>query len=357
VWAIHRLRMHGLGVDRAIPYEATLTNAVPPGEIDTTGSFGPWQARAPGRTPLDGKFRFDKADLGVFTGISGILSAHGTFGGTLNRIDIHGETDTPDFTVTAGGHPVPLHATYHAIVDGTNGDTLLDPVNGSFLDTSLVATGGVVGTPGKEGRTVTLDVTMTKARIEDVLTLAVKGPKPPMTSALQLKTNFVLPPGDEDVVKKLRLNGEFTMTGTSFTNPDVQQQINNLSHRSRGKAPGEETQRVTSQFHGTFTLGGGTLTIPRVTFDVPGSLVRLTGTYDLVPETLNFKGTASMDATISQMTTGFNRKLLKVIDPIFAKTGGGGTEIPIQISGTRSNPSFGLDKGGLFKRRSGDPPK
>ena len=44
MWTIHHLRMHDLGVDRPMPFEATLTNAVPPGEIETKGSFGPWQA-------------------------------------------------------------------------------------------------------------------------------------------------------------------------------------------------------------------------------------------------------------------------------------------------------------------------
>ena len=58
-----------------------------------------------------------------------------------------------------------------------------------------------------------------------------------------------------------------------------------------------------------------------------------------------------MDATISQMTTGFKSKLLRIVDPIFEKKGGGGTEIPIKISGVRTNPSFGLDKSRLFKRR------
>ena len=177
VWAIHRLLMHNVGAAQAMPFEATLTNGVPPGEIGTKGRFGPWQSEDPGQTPLDGTFTFDRADLGVFHGISGILSAHGTFGGLLERIDIHGETETPQFTVAVGGHPVPLHTKYHAVVDGTNGDTLLERIDGSFLNTSLVAKGAVVETPGKKGRTVTLDVTMDKARLEDVLQLAVKAPE------------------------------------------------------------------------------------------------------------------------------------------------------------------------------------
>ena len=350
VWDIHRLRMMSVAVDAAMPFEATLTNAVPPGEIETVGTFGPWHAEAPGRTPLAGSFTFNRADLGVFKGISGILSARGTFAGALVRIDIHGETDTPQFTVAASGHPVPLHAKYHAIVDGTNGNTILDQVDGSFLKTSLVAKGGVVETPGRHGRTVTLDVTMDQARLEDVLRLAVKSSTAPMTGALKLKTTFLLPPGDLDVVKKLRLDGRFAISGARFTHGDVQRKINELSHRGRGKDPEEQTQRIASQFVGTFKLGDGILTIPEVTFDVPGSAVRLAGTYDLLHETLDFSGTLFMDAKVSETTTGFKSILLKIADPLF-KWEGGGSAIPIKITGSRDNPSFGLDKGRVFKRK------
>lgn len=352
-WAIHQLRMHNLGVSEAMPFEASLTNAVPPGDIQTSGAFGPWHAESPGSTPLRGTFLFDHADLGFFKGISGILSARGTFGGSLDRIDIHGETDTPQFRAIGDGNPVPLHAAYHAIVDGTNGNTILDPVNASFLNTSLIAKGSVIDTPGKPGRVVKLDITMDKARLEDVLRLAVKSSRPPMTGALRLTTTFVLPPGDGEVVQRLQLNGRFAIADTRFTDAGVQTKINELSHRSRAKAPVEAKQNVSSQFDGSFRLGGGILTIPAVTFDVPGSLVRLSGTYALVPETIDFSGTLEMDAKMSQLTTGFKSKLLSVLDPVFAKKGGGGTEIPIKISGVRRDPSFGLDMRRLFKRRSG----
>ncbi len=169
VWAIHRLRMRGVSFDRAMPFEATLTNAVPPGEIGVNGSFGPWHDVEPGDTPIDGRFTFDRADLSVFKGITGILSARGSFGGSLDEIDIRGQTETPEFTVTEAGHPIPLHTVYHAIVDGTNGNTRLERVDARFRDTEVIAKGSVVGVHGVHGRTVTLDVTMAKARLEDVL--------------------------------------------------------------------------------------------------------------------------------------------------------------------------------------------
>jgi hypothetical protein len=294
-------------------------------------------------------FTFDRADLSVFNGISGLLAAHGQFGGRLERIDIHGETDTPEFKVNTG-LPVPLHARYHAIVDGTNGNTILEEVNASFLNTVIIARGSVAGEPHKPGRTVTLDLTMSQGRLEDVLRLALKTPKPPMIGGLRLATTFVLPPGDQEVVKKLRLDGRFTIAGTRFTNATVQDKINELSHRGSGKVQEPEIPRVASRFDGRFKLGGGRLEIPGVTFGVPGSLVDLSGTYDIVPETLDFKGTLFMDAKVSDTTTGIKHLLLKLADPLFRRDGGG-SAIPIKVTGQRSDPSFGLDKGRLFSRR------
>jgi len=352
VWAIHALDMRSVSFARAMPFDATLTNAIPPGEIGVKGSFGPWASDDPGATPLEGTFTFADADLGIFRGISGILSAHGEFGGTLGRLGVHGETDTPQFTVAVGGHPVPLHADYHTTVDGTNGDTLLDRIDASFLNTSLVAKGGVVDTPGKGGRTVTLDIVMDKARIEDVLRLAVKAPKAPMTGAMTLRTKFVLPPGDRDVVEKLRLDGRFAIATARFTSLDIQKKVDELSRRGRGKSPEPDQPSVASNFRGEFKLADGTLMLRTLTFETPGASVQLAGDYNLRRETLGFTGMLLLDARISETQKGWKRMALKVLDPLFAKKGGEGTELPIKIQGKRSDPTFGLDRGRLFKRRS-----
>jgi AsmA-like protein len=349
VWAIHDLHMSAVAFDGAMPFEATLTNAVPPGEITTHGTFGPWASGDPGETPLDGAFVFDNADLGVFKGISGILSAKGTFGGRLEQIDVHGETTTPEFALTSVGHPIPLHAKYHTIVDGTNGDTILERIDASFLKTSLVAKGDVIDMPGKPGRRVALDVTMEPAQLEDVLWLAVKSPAPPMTGALTLTTKLEIPPGPVDVVEKLLLEGKFQIASTRFTNADVQRKIEELSKRGSGKVTEASAPRVTSDFAGSFKLADGTLRIPTVAFDVPGAIVRLSGTYGMRSERIDFKGTLFLDAKISETVTGFKSVLLKALDPLF-KGEKGGSAIPIQISGNRGNPSFGLDKARLFKR-------
>lgn len=351
VWALHHLVMHGLGVDEAMPFEATLTNGVPPGEIAVEGSFGPWGREEPGDTPLGGTFTFAKADLGVFKGIGGTLSSQGYFGGTLSILDVNGETDTPDFVISVGGQPFPLHTKYHAIVDGTNGDTRLERIDGWFLSSYLLAKGTVLGAPkGHHGRTVTLDIVMDKARIEDITKMAVKAPTPPMTGGLKLTTKFLLPPGEQDVVDRLRLDGQFAIAQVKFTNYDVQGKIEELSKRASAKTAETGKDHVVSDFQGRFKLADGRLTLPTLSFVVPGAKVELAGAYGLRPETLDFKGQLLLDAKISQTVTGVKSLLLKAVDPLFKQKDGTGSAIPIKIGGTRSAPDFGLDVRRVFKR-------
>ena len=351
VWAIHHLHMSDLGAMQPWPFKATLTNAVPPGEIDVNGKFGPWHRDEPGDTPLEGAVNFAKADLGVFNGISGMLSSQGYFGGTLAELEANGDTDTPDFTIKVGGHPFPLHVKYQALIDGTNGDTRLKMIDAWFLNSYLHATGAVLDAPkGKKGRTVTLDVAMDKSRIEDIMKMVVKTPTAPMTGAMKLNTKFLLPPGENDVVDRLRLDGRFSILKARFTSYDVQGKIEELSKRGRGKTAEPVKERVASDFQGQFKLGGGRLALPEVTFAVPGARVELAGAYGLKAETLDFKGQLLLDAKISQTMTGWKSLVLKVVDPLFKQKDGSGSAIPIKIVGSRSAPDFGLDVRRVFKR-------
>jgi hypothetical protein len=351
VWAIHHLRMHDLGSLSPWPFTATLTNGVPPGEIDVDGRFGPWHRDEPGDTPLGGAFNFAKADLGVFPGIAGTLSSQGYFEGTLSELSAHGETDTPDFTIQVGGHPFPLHVKYDALIDGTNGDTRLTNLDAWFLSSYLHATGAVLDAPvGKEGRTVTLNVAMSKSRIEDIMTMAVKTPKPPMVGGLTLTTKFLLPPGKNDVVDRLRLDGRFSIGTVRFTSYDVQGKIDELSKRASAKTAEPNTAHVVSDFQGRFKLGNARLDLPEVSFSTPGAKVELAGAYGLTSEALDFKGQLLLDAKISETVTGFKSLLLKAVDPLFKKQSGTGSAIPIKIGGTRSAPDFGLDVRRVFRR-------
>ena len=207
---------------------------MPPGEIVSSGKFGPWDAEIPSQTPVSGNYTFEKADLGVFPGITGILSSKGNYQGVLEKIRADGSTDIPDFRVSIAGHPVHLTTTFHATVDGTNGDTYLQSVESQFGQTVLVAQGSVEGKAGKKGKIITLDVSATRARIEDLLLLAIKD-SPSMTGPIRLKTKFILVPGPKQIPERLRLDGYFDLNSLHFTSSAAQQKVDNMSKRSEGK--------------------------------------------------------------------------------------------------------------------------
>jgi hypothetical protein len=99
---------------------------------------------------------------------------------------------------------MPLTTEFTAIVDGTNGDTILQAVQATLGRTPLTARGGIVHMPGRKGRTIELDITIDRGRLEDMLRLAVEG-EPDMTGGLKLKTHLELPPGEASVPIRLRL--------------------------------------------------------------------------------------------------------------------------------------------------------
>lgn len=348
---ISKLTLLSAGTIETMTFRATLTNPKPPGDIQSAGTFGPWDNDEPSRTPVSGSYIFQNADLSVFKGIAGILSSEGKYQGELGRIEVDGTTDTPDFTVKSGGHPVRLKTQFHAIVDGTDGDTYLEPVNAQFGGSSIIARGGVYGSPGVKGKRVSLDVTVSNSRIEDILQLAVKGNKPLMTGAIAFKTKFELPPGDQDIMEKLRLDGGFSVSSARFTSFNVQEKVDELSQRSRGQMGDDATdETVVSNLRGRFLLNNGAIRFSSLAFNVPGASVNLQGGYRLHAEVVDFAGTLRTEAKVSQMTTGVKSFFLKLVDPLFKKKGAGAV-LPIKISGTREAPQFSLDVGRVFSKK------
>jgi hypothetical protein len=339
---IHNLVMRGLGDGDGATFDAALTNPTPRGEIRTHGTFGPWQADDPSQTPVRGEYTFKSANLDTIKGIGGTLSSVGTYSGILERIDVQGETDTPDFSIDIAAQPVPLNTRFHAIVDGTNGDTALERVEARVIETLIVAHGAVVRTEDAKGRRVSLDVAIDDGRIEDVLKLGVKATKPVMTGRMQLRAKLLLPARDRDVIEKLDLAGTFRFNEARFTNVNVQEKINALSKRGKGNETGGNGPSVVSRLSGNFTLRGGMLTFSDLSFGLPGVIVQIAGTYDVRRETLDFRGNLLLDATLAETTSGWKAVLGRIGQPLFRRPDGG-SKLPIRISGPREEPEFGLD--------------
>jgi hypothetical protein len=333
-------------------FEAELVNAKPPGLIRTNGVFGPLTLPDPGGSAVGGKYVFEGADLSDLGGIGGTLNSDGEFTGVLERIEVEGTTRTPDFYLKPVGTPVNLETEFSAVVDGTSGDTFLQPVAVRIGDSRFTANGSVAGKPGEKGKTIDLKAEGTDARIEDFLKLAVKTDRPLLTGILSFDSTVLIPPGKVDVLEKLQLKGDFQIRSTEFPIPEVQEKVNLLSELGRGDRPkrdGPEPKAVVSDISGEFSLDKGLMQIGRLRFKVPGATVALKGDYNLVDESVNFRGELLTEAKVSQMTGGIKSLLLKPIDPLFSRRGAGAV-IPIKIEGTRSDISFGVEKGRILSR-------
>jgi hypothetical protein len=341
---LQHIVMHNIGPNDPWRYDATLVNAIPKGDIHAVGTFGPWVNESPGDSTVTGKYTFDNADLGTIKGIGGILSSTGEFNGQLNRITVDGTTETPDFSLDTANHRIPLHTKFHAIVDGTSGDTYLQPVEARLQQSEFSCVGAIINVKG-EGHIIDLDVNVPDGRIQDFLELAVRAKPVLMTGRLNMKTKLHIRPGDESVTKRLGLNSNFKLKAIHFSNPEWQDKVDMLSLRARGDAreakPGAED--VVSQMSGRFTMGGNRLRFSELAYTLPGADIHLAGVYSLDGNELDFEGKVRTKATLSRMVaTWWKSWLLKPVDPFFKKNGAG-AEIPVKISGTKGAPKFGLD--------------
>jgi hypothetical protein len=347
-FVMHRLTVRDITTTLPMSFDTVLENPQPRGRIETTGTFGPWNVAEPARTPLEAEYRFIDADLSTIKGIAGIVQSSGRYGGILERIEAIGTTTTPGFDLKVGGRPMPLSTRFTVVVDGTNGNTYIQPAEAVLgARTPIRVTGGIVKAEDRRGRTVDLATTITNGRLEEVLALVVDG-APVMRGRLGVVAALLIPPGPVPVVEKMVLEGRFTLADTTFTSQALQARLDELSRRAQGR-PGDVTlTRAVSAFSGKFRMADGVIRFPAVSFEVDGARVEMSGTYTVRGQGLNFDGRIRLQAGVSQMLVGKKRWLLRPFDKLFRRDGA--TEFPIHIRGSVAHPAFGVDVGETVKR-------
>lgn len=337
---LQQVTLNSVGPGQPMKYVAHLTNPRPPGQIDSTGTFGPWVAHEPSATQLKGDYKFSNADLGVFKAIAGILQSTGSFEGVLGSITARGEARVPDFRLTMANNPVPLSTQFEVLVDGTNGNTVLKPVKAKLGSTLFETSGGIIKHEGDQRRSIDLTALMPNGNLRDVLRLAMKG-APFMEGSLNLKTKISIPPLSSKVKEKLKLDGEFRIVNGKFLKSKIQDEIDKLSRKAQGDPDSAEIDEVVSNMRGRFFMENERLTFRQLAFEIPGAAVDLAGVYDMDHDNLDFVGTLKLKARVSQTMTGWKRIALKPVDPFFAKNGVG-TFLKISIQGSSRQPKFGL---------------
>jgi hypothetical protein len=355
---IYTLSVRSYARSSAWSYRVTMQNPEPPGGITSEGKFGPLNLNDLGATPVSGSYKFQKANLGAFTGIAGTLSSTGDFAGRLGEIGVRGTIDIPDFKVVTGEHDVHLTAKFTATLNGTNGDVFLNQVETSFLQTSVAASGSVAGKPGQKGETTSLDVEVNNGRIQDLLRLFVTANHPPMNGVTSLKAHVEIPPQKRPFLQELVLRGDFGIGEAAFTKPAMQTRVDEMSQRARGEkqdknkpqpqANADDPENVVLNLKGHVELRDGVAKFSELSFSVPGASARMNGTYILSSEQLDFHGMLKTEAELSQETTGMKSTLLKPFDPLF-KRKKAGAAVAVKMTGTYKNPEFGFDAAGEIK--------
>lgn len=345
-FAVHQLILEHVGSGKTTQFRASMLMDKPAGELSAQGEAGPWNAADPSSTAVSGVYQFANADLQVFQGLRGILSSEGKFDGDFTNIHTSGSIDVPQLHVDGSAQSVHLTGQYQAAVDAQTADTALQQVTAQVGRTTILATGDVSDTEGQHGKTARLKMRVDTGRIEDLLNYFSEEKHPSMTGAVKLQASVELPPGP-GFLKKVRLTGDFGVAGAKFTNATRQEPVNELSESASGikakhdERDVEDERTVVSNLRGHVVVQSGTAKLSNVSFEFPGAVAEMAGTFELIPRTVDIHGSLRTTGSISDATTGFKAMMLKVATPFLKKKNT--TIVPFAITGNASNPSVGLD--------------
>ena len=332
-----------------MPFQVSLHLPVPPGEVESSGSIGPWKDEkgTVRSTAISGKYVLNRADLGVFKALGGVVFSRGEFSGNLERLNLSGVTDTPNFEVKESGHQFHLSTQFRGVLDMKTGDLVLPSIEARLGNTNLIAHGSVSGKP----KTVILDVTHGQGEIQDLILLFSNAKASPVLGPVVFQTQIVLPPEHRPFKERVRLTGNFSISRTRFTSNNTQKDVDQLSERAEGKKDKEKDhdqdddengfERVMTDLKGDVVMKDGVATFSPVSFAVPGAQADMKGTYSFLTKHVNLQGKMRMLATISQASTGAKSIFLKVLDTFYKKKEKGvGAEVPIRMTGTYGHTHF-----------------
>ena len=299
---------------------------------------------------------FRNANLDDIKGIGGILSSVGQYRGTLEHIEVDGQTETPDFSIDIAIKQVPLFTRFKAIVDGTNGDTWLDRVDARLGRSNILASGAVVRERDVKGRHVALDIQIRDARIEDILQLAVESREG--TDDRPHGADDDVPAAGGRAGCHRSIESEWTIPSCASALQQHRRAAANRGARACARAarrmrePTDTGPSVVSNMRGRFVMHGAKIDFKELTFTIPGAEVQLAGLYQIYrPGIAGLHGRPAR----GREPRGHDERLQVFPSPVSHSPSlnvkaEGSTGCPIKISGPRSKPEFGLDMSRVFRR-------
>ena len=347
LFSVHRLTFGAFVKGKPTSFHVTVDNPLPPGQVGADGQFGPWDTTDIAATPLSGTYKYTDAKLHSLGGIAGTLSSQGSFAGPARALRVQGTTDTPDFELKSAAHPVHLRTQFQADVNCTNGDVNLHSIRGELEKTSFAVAGEVAGKTDPRSKIASLQVNDAGGRIEDWLRLLAPEQTPAMTGPISFQAHVTVPGGRRPFIQRVRLGGDFELTGVAFTKEESQHGVSELSLRAQGQKLPDENEplpKILGNLSGHVDLFDGVAHFSNFLFKVPGARASMHGTYSFIDETVDLHGQLEVETKFSATATGPKGLVARVVEPLFAKSRGKGEILPVKLTGSYDHASYGLDK-------------
>jgi hypothetical protein len=348
IFNLHQLTFGNLIQGKRIAFHVTIDNPLPPGRVEADGEFDPWNVSEISETPLSGVYTFTDANLSTLGGIAGTLASQGSFAGPANAVRVQGSTDTPNYEVKTAGHPLHLRTKFQAVVNCTNGDVGLQSIEGQFEKTSFEVAGDVAGKKNARSKVASLQASDPGGRIEDWLRLFTSDQISPMTGAISFKAEMTIPGGPKPFIRRVHLTGDFAITEVTFTKWKTRQGASELSLRAQGQKVSdpnkEELPTITGELSGHVELVDGVAHFSNLSYKLPGAIANVQGTYSFSDERIDLHGQLRVDTKFSKTASGPKGLLTRATEGLFAKGNGDGEILPVKLTGTYDDASYGLDK-------------
>ena len=336
-FAIPTLQIHNVRQGKPFEFFARVSIPGPQGTVEANGSIGPLRPGDSGATPLNGTYALANANLSLVDGVAGHAAASGRYSGTLAALNVDGKVSIPDFRA-GQAHTVRLDGAYQVTVNGTTNDVQIHQALVTTGGNTIRASGSVAGTPK------TVDVTFEgqDCRVAPLLEM-VEQSTPAVDGLVSFRARAQFGPGHERFLRRLRLQGEASVSQLRFAKSGTQGKVDAFSARETKVAEDDpQADGVTVAAQSQTRFENGVASFPNVSVALPGVRAQLHGTFNLLSTQIHLTGRAELQRTVSHAVTGWKSVLLTPLDPFF-RHGRAGAVVSIAVTGTAQHPKVGED--------------